>query len=70
MSNILHVDVIEKDNELEKLLDKYDKQFDEQFPRFYLKSWDEDLLCEEIRECLKTGVPFNPYKDEEEDVLF
>ena len=70
MSDILHVDVIEKENRLEALLKDYDNFFDEQFPRFYLKSWDEDLLCEEIEECLATGVPFNPYKDEDEDVLF
>lgn len=70
MSNILHVDVIEKDNDLEKLLNQYDSKFDEPFPRYYLRSWDEDFLCEAISECLKSGEPFNPYNYEEEDVLF
>lgn len=71
MSDILKLEVIEKENELEKLLKQYDSKFEEPFPRYYLRNWDEDLLCEEIRECLKTGEPFNPYKGmEDEDALF
>lgn len=71
---ILDLTIIEKGADgVENLLKQYDAKFPKPFPRFFVRHESEEFIVREIKSCLKSGKPFDPYKGIEgdpADILF
>ena len=55
------------EKEYDKLMEEYEKKFNEGFPTFHFMG-DMDGMVKEIKKCLKTGEPYNP--EPKGDILY
>lgn len=47
-------------DKLDKLLDKYSEQFEENFPLMMCRTMDEDEIIQIIEKCIETDEPYEP----------
>ena len=47
-------------NELDKLLDEYQDQFEENFPLMLCRHMDDDEIIDIIKNCLEDDEPYEP----------
>lgn len=52
---------------MNELLNKYKKQFGEEFPLMLFRSVSEEDISEIIEKCLKDGKPYEPNLDDSAD---
>lgn len=52
---------------MEKWLEKYRKQFKEQFPLMMCRNLDESEIVEKIKACIDNNKPYAPELDENAD---